>query len=404
MLSRFFTGAGYLIQGLRLLVRPGIKRFVLIPLGVNILVFAAAIALAIQQFRHWLGWLESSLPTWLNWLDWLLWPFIILALALVVFFTFGLVANLLAAPFNGLLAEKVERLLTGRFIVQEGDQGRFWAELIPSLVDELRKLVYALFWTLPFLALLSVPVVGAILWFGYTAWMLAVEYNDYPMGNHGLRFKEIRQRLRQHLGLSLGFGGAAAAMSMIPGLNLLLMPAAVAGATLMWVREFRPAADYPGPHQSRVATRAVLLLVDHLSGRMSGKILSGPFAGQSLETIETQALIDLLMGYLRRDPESAEALEVYLAHERGQPLIESVRRRPVEEEPPPTPPGLDEREAYAILGLDEGADRAAIESAHRRLIQRLHPDRGGSAYLAARVNEARRLLMAQRAADRRDAV
>ncbi len=403
MVSTFFSGAGYLIQGLRLLMRPGIKRFVLIPLGINVLVFAAAIAIGIQQFKYWMGLLESSLPSWLDWLDWLLWPLFILFLVLVVFYTFGIVANLIAAPFNGLLSEKVERLLRGKPIVQEGDRGRFWAELIQSLLDELGKLVYTLVWTIPFLILLVVPVVGPILWFGYTAWMLAIEYSGYPMGNHGLRFKEMRRRLRQHLGLSLGFGAAVALFLMLPGANLLVMPAAVAGATALWVRKLCPAETYPGPHQSRVATQAVLLLIDHLSGRMSGQILSGPFTGQSLDSIETGALMDLLMGYVRRDPESAEALEVYLVHERGQRLPE-IPRRPPADERPPAPPGLDEHEAYAILGLDAGADRAAIESAHRRLIQRLHPDRGGSAYLAARVNEARRVLMERRAADRRDAV
>lgn len=243
MLSGLFAGAGYFVQGLGLLVRPGIKRFVLIPLGINLLVFGVAIYVGIRQFGHWLELMESNLPAWLSWIDWLIWPLFIAFLVLVVFYTFGWVANLIAAPFNGLLAEKVERLLTGRPIEQESDRGRFWAELLPSLLDEWGKLAYALLWTIPFLVLLLVPVIGPILWFIYTAWMLAVEYSDYPLGNHGLRFREIRQRLRERLALSLGFGAAVAGFSMLPGLNVLLMPAAVAGATALWVRELRSADD-----------------------------------------------------------------------------------------------------------------------------------------------------------------
>lgn len=185
------AGVGYLLQGLSLIARPGIKRFVLVPLLLNLLIFSAAIYVGIGQFEGLMQLMESRLPTWLGWLDWIIWPLFILLLFIIVFYTFGLVANLIAAPFNGLLAEKVELLLTGRPIAQEGDYARLLAELGPTLLDELRKLAYALLWAIPFLLLLLIPLVGPVLWFLYTAWMLAVEYSDYPMGNHGLRFAEI---------------------------------------------------------------------------------------------------------------------------------------------------------------------------------------------------------------------
>jgi CysZ protein len=65
--------------------------------------------------------------------------------------------------------------------------------------------------------------------------MLAFEYSDYPMGNHGLRLRAIRGRLRRRRALALGFGATAAGMTMIPVLNFVVMPSAVAGATAMWV-------------------------------------------------------------------------------------------------------------------------------------------------------------------------
>jgi CysZ protein len=398
MFSHSISGAGYLLQGLRLIIRPGIKRFVAIPLLVNLLVFSAAIYIGVQQFEALMAVMVSRLPSWLDWLDWLLWPLFILFLLAVVFQAFGLLANLIAAPFNGLLAEKVELMLTGRPIEQDGDYARLLAELGPTLLDELRKLGYVLLWAIPFLVLLFVPLIGPVLWFLYTAWMLAVEYSDYPMGNHGLRFGEIRRRLRERRALSLSFGAATAGLAMIPVVNFLLMPIAVAGATAMWVREFRPASGYQGPHQSRVATHYVVLTIDHLSGRMNGEILAGPLTGRTLDAAETAELLDLLALCYRTDAESAEALEAYLVHERGQRFQEPPPRPgPERAPPPPERPGLDESEARAILGLAPEAGVDEIQAAHRRLIQRLHPDRGGSDYLAAKVNAAKRVLLSSNA-------
>ena len=389
--SNPISGAGYLLQGLRLITRPGIKRFVAVPLLVNILVFSAAIHVGIRQFEGLMALMDSRLPNWLSWLDWILWPLFILLLAVVVFQVFGVLANLIASPFNGLLAEKVELMLTGRPLDQDHDYARMLAELGPTLVDELRKLLYALFWSIPFLLLLFIPVVGPILWFLFTAWTLAVQYSDYPMGNHGLKFKEMRRRLRDRRALSLGFGAAAAVFGMIPVVNFLLMPSAVAGATAMWVREFRSNSTYQGPHQSRVATRYVLLTIDHLSGRINGEILAGPLTGRPLDAASTEELLGLLMTCYQTDAESAEALEVYLVHERGYQVQEPPPRAR-QETPPPESRAMDEAEARAILGIKPEDGPEEIQGAHRRLIQRLHPDRGGSDYLAAKVNEARRVL------------
>jgi CysZ protein len=92
------------------------------------------------------------------------------------------------------------------------------------------------------------------------------------------------------------------------------------------------------------------------------------------------------------DPESAEALEVYLDRERGRKTAEAPRRRHAE-----TPRAPVERmhpeEARAILGISPDAGAQEVRGAHRRLIQRLHPDRGGSDYLAAKINEAKHVLL-----------
>ncbi|WP_295401222.1 sulfate transporter CysZ [uncultured Thiocystis sp.] len=391
MANHSISGAGYLFEGIRLIARPGLRRFVLIPLLVNILVFSGAIYVGVTQFERLMGSLEASVPSWLSWLDWILWPIFLLLLLVLVFYGFSLVANLIASPFNSLLAEKVELVLTGQPLDQGNDGARMLAELIPTLLDELGKIVYALLWAIPFLMLLFVPVVGAFLWFLYTSWILVVEYSDYPMGNHGLKFREMRRRLRGRRSLSLSFG-AAAGMGMIPVLNFLLMPSAVAGATAMWVREFKDATHYQGPHESKVATRYVLLAIDHLSGRIGGEILAGPLQGQALEQTATEDLLDLLHTCYLTDAESAEALEVYLSRARGHRIDEPPPRHRPEAAPQPQTILMDGHEARAILGIAPDAGPEEIKTAHRRLIQRLHPDRGGSDYLAARVNEAKRTL------------
>ncbi len=240
------SGPAYLLEGMRLITRPGLRRFVAIPLAINILVFAAALYWGISRFEGLLAWLHSLLPTlpdWLAWLerglDWILWPLFILLAVVLVFQGFTLIANLIAAPFNGLLAEKVANHLRGGAPDSAAGMGQVMTTLIPALLDEVRKLLYALLWAIPFFILsLVLPLVGPLLWFLFSAWILALEYLDYPMGNQGLGAREIRRRLRGRPVLSLGFGAATVGLTMIPLVNFIAMPSAVAGATALWVREF----------------------------------------------------------------------------------------------------------------------------------------------------------------------
>jgi len=241
-MSNPFTGIGYFFQGLRLITQPGLRRYVMIPLLINITLFGGLIWLGFDQFEAFMNWLMPELPTWLQWAEWLLWVVFTISALLILFFTFSLLANIVAAPFNGLLAEAVELHLTGEALNSAGGWQKMLRELVPTIIDELRKLLYLLMWSLPFLLLFVIPVVNLIapfIWLVFSAWMLAVEYADYPMGNHGLRSDEQKQRLGNKRFLALGFGGAVTLATMIPVVNFLAMPAAVAGATAMWVRQFK---------------------------------------------------------------------------------------------------------------------------------------------------------------------
>ena len=172
---------------------------------------------------------------WLSYFRWLLWPLFALSFLMVVFYTFTVVANLLAAPFNSRLSARVEELLTGTR-PPEGD-GSIAAEILPALLMELRKLFYFLLRAIPLLILFLIPVVNVaapFLWFAFSAWFLTIEYMDYPMGNHGLRLRQQFAELRKARLTALGFGSALMLLMMVPVLNFAAMPAAVAGATALW--------------------------------------------------------------------------------------------------------------------------------------------------------------------------
>ncbi len=210
------------------------------PLTLNLLVFALLIGFAMQQFSHWVDLLMPSLPDWLSFLQYIVWPLFVLLVLVIVFFTFTMVANIISAPFNGFLSEKVEVVVRGR-----DDFPPFsWAELLAmiprTMGREIRKLAYFLPRALVLLVLSFVPGVNLIatpLWILFGIWMMAVQYIDYPADNHKLGWNEMLARLRSKRWACMGFGGVTYLALLIPLVNLVMMPAAVAGATLFWVRE-----------------------------------------------------------------------------------------------------------------------------------------------------------------------
>jgi CysZ protein len=231
------AGGKYLLEGLKLLLRPGLRRYVFVPLLVNILVFSAIGWLGITLFGDFLDWLlpESG---WLSYLRWLIWPFFALLLMLVTFYTFTTIANLIAAPFNGLLAERVEMHLTGNPPPQAAVP--FIQTILPAIRSELGKISYYLLRAIPLFLLSLIPgvnIVASPLLLAFNAWFLCLEYVDYPMGNSELLFKEQLARLRTMRRTALGFGGSLTLLMMIPVINFAAMPAAVAGATALWCRE-----------------------------------------------------------------------------------------------------------------------------------------------------------------------
>ena len=151
-----------------------------------------------------------------------------------------------------------------------------------------------------------------------------------------------------------------------------------------------PPGSAGGPSTSTVSTDELRMTLVHDSGEMDGEILTGPFAGQRLSSLDLAAL-RTLHGELGA-ADSLQLLEAYLDRRFPGWSDEATRRRPASAER-----DMDREQALAVLGLPSGATKEQIVDAHRRLMQKLHPDRGGSDYLAATLNLAKRVLLGSNA-------
>ncbi|HVC56475.1 MAG TPA: DnaJ domain-containing protein [Stellaceae bacterium] len=149
----------------------------------------------------------------------------------------------------------------------------------------------------------------------------------------------------------------------------------------------------PAPgRNSTVETAFIRMTLDHDTGSMSGMVLQGRFAGMRIEELRPPELLALLRECRTADEEGARLLEAYLDRVRSN-WHDEMASEGARSTPPPSAPDVSVEEAYAILGLQPGADAAAITAAHHRLMKQLHPDHGGTDYLATKINRARDVLL-----------
>ncbi len=235
-------GAQYLLRGAKLLSHQSLRLFVIIPLLVNILIFGSLIGLTISYISElmasWLG----MIPEWLGFIEWILWPLIGLTLSLITGYAFTAIALIIASPFNALLAEKAEEIITGRPVDSLEGLGAALMAIPRGIFRELSKLIYYIPMFLFVLILSFVPVLNAVapfLWFFLGAWMMSIQFLDYPMDNHQLSFADVKEAARFRRLSSMGFGGAVALCTGIPIVNFFVIPAAVVGATIMWSEELQ---------------------------------------------------------------------------------------------------------------------------------------------------------------------
>lgn len=198
-----------------------------------------------------------------------------------------------------------------------------------------------------------------------------------------------------------GIGGitllGVAALLTARGAITYATPVAMLG---LWLLAGAPAGPLgsstrksPG-QTSRVVTDHVEMELDHDSGAMRGRVLKGMFAGRDLESLRPVELALLWQDCRLEDPQAAQLVEAYL--DRLHPTWRDDVARG-EAKMSGGPDGrMSVEEAREILGVDPEASADEIRRAHRELIVKLHPDRGGSTYLASKVNEAKDVLLAAR--------
>ncbi len=233
------SGASYFIKGFSLIRQKGVRRFVFIPLAINALLFSVAFYFVYLQLNTYMDKIMAWLPSWLDWLSVILWPLAVLTVLVIFSFIFSTVANWLAAPFNGLLSEKMEAILQGQS-TPKGNMLDIVKDIPRTLSREWQKLSYYVPRAIGFFIILFVlPIFGQIIWFLFIAWMMAIQYKDYPFDNHKIPFTQMKEMLKQNQGLSYSFGITVALFSMIPIVNLVVMPVAICGATALWVDHYQ---------------------------------------------------------------------------------------------------------------------------------------------------------------------
>ena len=244
MQGNVVTGAGYFFRGLSMLTNRGIRLFVLIPLLSNIGFFLLLGGIAWGYIVTINDYVTGTLPDWLNFLSWILMPLMWIMGGLATGYLSTFLVLLITSPFHSLLAEKVEEQVTGQSLPALEGVGAALAEIPRGIGREVRKLLYYLPKALIVLIVSFIPGVNAlspVLWFLLGAWMMSLQFVDYPMDNHRLPFREVRDACGARRLSSMGFGGVVAFVSGVPLLNMIVIPAAVIGATLLWCDEMRPA-------------------------------------------------------------------------------------------------------------------------------------------------------------------
>jgi len=189
---------------------------------------------------------------------------------------------------------------------------------------------------------------------------------------------------------------AAAVPVILRGINLLrMLPAIQQVLRMLGIQGIPGVASGASPgsagRSSSIRTRFLEMTLDHESGDMDGLILEGDYRGRRLSDLGLDQLLDLLAACRSGDAQSAAVLEAYLDRTHGETWRDQAKGEGAQVRPSESPMTRDE--ALAILGLREGASPEEIRDAHRRLMQKLHPDRGGSDYLAAKINQAKKLLI-----------
>ncbi len=193
-------------------------------------------------------------------------------------------------------------------------------------------------------------------------------------------------------------GGAVALWLLVTGRmnQALVLASAMAPMFVRWKALWTRMKNTQGPspgNRSEVDSAWFRMSLDHDTGAMDGMVLQGPRRGRQLSSLSLSDLLAMLPDVRIGDPESAALLEAYL--DRAHPDWRGEDGGPASGETPRGAPSgaMTRDEAYRVLGLEPGAPEDQVRDAYKRLMKKMHPDQGGSTYLAAKINQAKELLL-----------
>lgn len=235
----FFTP----FRSLRVLrAHPRLVQYILIPFLINLLVFSGAVYLGLDFFGSTVvNYIPQGDAWYWSILYWLVWTVAVLLTAVLVFFTFTVVGNLIASPFNDLLSERTEEVLTRRTHDEPFSLRQFARDAWQTILLEARKISVFVLVMLLILPLNLLPGIGStiysVLAISLTLFFLCIEYLGFVMVRKRRFFGDQRRFIMARKFLMLGFGCGVLAILSIPFFQFLCIPLAVIGATRIWCEE-----------------------------------------------------------------------------------------------------------------------------------------------------------------------
>lgn len=233
----------HLFSAFKTLLHPGYRKFILIPLAANFILFIILTGILITLFSDVIDIALNYIPNWLHFMAWVFWLVFGLSVLLLYGLSFTFISNLIAAPFNGLLAEKIQR--DNGIPIPEGESTL--RLVLRTLWREVIKLSYFISYGLGIALVLAfiswIPFVNLlvpILAFLWGSWCISIQYLDYGADNCQQDFNDLRKLAKRPLFHTFSFGGTVTLLTMIPVVNIFVMPLAVAAGTQFWVKDIYP--------------------------------------------------------------------------------------------------------------------------------------------------------------------
>ncbi len=215
-----------LLKGVKLIGHKELRKFILIPIVINLVLYSIVFSFGYSYISDLI---IQFIPGWLSWLEWLIWPLFFLSFSAMGFFTFTLLANLIAAPFYSQLSAKTIGIISGQTNKIEN------LPINQVVFAEVKRVLYLISRMIPLVIISVIPGINLIapfLWLLFGAWGMSLEFMAYPLENNGLLFNEQKNIAKNRRIGVLSFGGLVVSGLAIPIFNIIVAPAAVIGATI----------------------------------------------------------------------------------------------------------------------------------------------------------------------------